>query len=56
MSVETPEVYTCEGCGSWTDRPVAKTDLLARSGPNAWGWVEAEDDGGRGSLYCPECQ
>lgn len=46
-------VWICDGCSSWTDRPVALSVLLAE-----WGWERADDAAdappGEG-VFCPEC-
>lgn len=41
-------VQVCDGCSSWTDRPVTRAEVL-----NEWGWVDGEEPE---SLYCPECE
>lgn len=52
-----PKVWTCDGCSSWTDRPVRLRTLL-----NEWYWVVADDgpvadrDGNGEGVFCPECQ
>jgi len=48
---EQQKVWVCDGCSSWTDRPVTYEALLTE-----WGWKEweeVEDDVG---VFCPECQ
>jgi hypothetical protein len=48
-------VFVCDGCSSWTDKPVTRAELVAD-----YGWIEdAEDDLGEVGyvpVYCSECQ
>jgi hypothetical protein len=48
------KVWVCDGCSSWTDRPVTLDALLKE-----WGWVLADDGPAPGpdgeGVFCPEC-
>ena len=56
-TTETARVWVCDGCSSWTDRPVTLAVLLDEG---VWGWVLADDGPAPGpdgeGVFCPECQ
>jgi hypothetical protein len=49
------QVFVCDGCLSWTDRPVTRDEAISE-----YHWVEGDEPQWDGEtlkpLYCPECE
>lgn len=50
----TARVFTCEGCGGWTNEPVTEAVLLATP-PDGWGWTRDQADSDNVDFYCEGC-